>query len=124
MNTQSDPKTVIFDGECPVCTNLKAFTENRLEDGELTFIAFQEKVFEQAAPHLSREEANRTIFVIGRNGKRFQGAKAVFEIMSALPGGWGFIGKVFRLPPIYWIAEPFYRLFANRRYVLSRFLRD
>ena len=115
---------VIFDGECPVCASLKDFTEDRIEDRELAFIPYQSDDFEQSAPNLTMEDAKKALYVITEHGERLRGARAVFEIMSELPGISGIMGKILRLPPFYWIAEPFYRLFAKHRHGVSKFLQD
>jgi predicted DCC family thiol-disulfide oxidoreductase YuxK len=115
---------VIYDGECPVCNTLKGFAEDRTDDRELTFVAFQEKEFSHNVHDLSEDEARKSLFVITENGEQFRGARAVFEIMSDLPGFLGGMGKILRLPPFYWIAEPFYRLFAKHRHGVSKFLQN
>ena len=113
---------VVFDGECPVCNTLKDFAEDQARGNTLEFIPFQSNAIEAAAPDLSREEASRALYVITANGMRLRGAQAVFEVMSQLPGILGMLGKIMRLPPLYWIAEPFYRLFARHRHGVSKYL--
>jgi predicted DCC family thiol-disulfide oxidoreductase YuxK len=124
METLPNHRQVIFDGECPVCTTLKEFAKDRIEDRDLAFIAFQEQDFEQAVPHLPVDEARQALYLVTENGKRLRGSRAVFEIMSEFPGFWGGLGKIFRLPPFYWIAEPFYRLFARHRHRVSKLLKN
>ena len=114
--------TVIFDGECPVCTTLKDFTEERIETDSLEFLPFQREAIKLADSGLTQEEASQALYLITENGKRLRGARAVFEVMSQLPGAWGILGRIFRLPPLYWVAEPFYRWFARHRHGVSKFI--
>jgi len=124
MNPTSSQKQIIIDGDCPVCVALKDFTEEKTEDQKLEFIPYQSDIFEQKISNINREDAQKTLFVVTEKGKQLRGARAVFEIMSELPGGWGFIGKILKLPPFYLVADPFYRQFAKHRHGVSKFLRD
>jgi len=111
---------VIFDGDCPICTTLKDFAEERSGEGVLSFTPFQSEVFHEVVPGLSEEEASQSLYVISEDGKRLRGARAVFEVLSQMPGLWGLSGKIFRLPPFHWLAEPFYRLFARHRHGVGK----
>jgi predicted DCC family thiol-disulfide oxidoreductase YuxK len=115
-----DMSRVIFDGDCPVCTTLKDFVEERDSEEALNFIPFQSEAFQEVVPGLSKKEASQALFIISENGERLRGARAVFEVLSQMPGLWGVIGKMLRLPPFYWIAEPFYRLFARHRHGMGK----
>ena len=107
---------IIFDGECDICTNLKGFAETHTERENLNFIPFQSDQLADYAPKLSVDQASQTLHVITEQGHHIRGARAVFEIMSKLPGLWGWLGRILVKPPFYLIAEPFYRLFARYRY--------
>jgi predicted DCC family thiol-disulfide oxidoreductase YuxK len=113
---------VIYDGECPTCIMLREFAEDKMERSEFIFINYQSESFEQAAPNIARHEAEQALFVLTENGKQVKGAKAVFEIMSELPGGWGLVGRTLKKTPFHWVAEPFYQLFAKHRHRISNHL--
>ena len=115
----SNSTKIIFDGECDICTNLKGFAETHTEGENLDFIPFQSDQLTDYAPKLSMDQASQTLHVITEDGQYLIGTRAVFEIMRQLPGFWGLIGKILQLQPFYWVAEPFYRLFAKHRHKFS-----
>ena len=112
--------TVIFDGDCGVCTALKDWAKGRDSDGNLEFIAYQTGNLEGISPGLTPELASQALYFVGRDSRRFRGARAVFETMQRLPGKWTALGKVLSFPPLSFVAEPFYRLFAHNRGAISR----
>jgi predicted DCC family thiol-disulfide oxidoreductase YuxK len=120
MNVQNRPQNVIYDGNCQVCTTLKDFVINRDVADQLEFVPAQNVEFLETYPHLQAEEFEKSLYVIDAKGSYLRGARAVFEIMSTLPRMWGFTGKILKLPPFYWIAEPFYRAFAQHRHQFNK----
>ena len=111
---------VIYDGDCPVCNSLKNFAEKQVSTEINIFIPFQSTEFEHRIPVVTEQAAKRALHTISTNGEIKQGASAVFEIMRSLPGIWKWIGYLFAFPPIAWMAEPFYRLFARNRKFIGR----
>ncbi len=109
---------VVYDGTCPVCVSLKELSESKISGKAVEFVPFQGINLE--AEGISYQEARDSIFVVGSNGSTQRGAHAVFEIMKQMPGLWRTLGYVFALPPIAWIADPCYRLFARHRHKVSR----
>jgi predicted DCC family thiol-disulfide oxidoreductase YuxK len=107
--------SVIFDGDCGVCMALKDWVVGRDTAGNLEFIAFQTGNLEGVSPGLTPELASQALYFVGRDGRRFRGARAVFETMRRLPGLWGALGTVFSFPLLSFMAEPFYYLFARNR---------
>jgi predicted DCC family thiol-disulfide oxidoreductase YuxK len=112
--------TVIYDGDCGICTALKLEAERRDKENRLRFVAFQSHDLAQVAPGITREMASKAVYLLRADGRRFQGARALFEAMRRLPGPWGWVGAVGALPPLSLVAEPFYRLVAHNRAALSR----
>jgi len=110
---------IIYDDECPVCQSLKSFAEQNSPGGNLAFIPFQGNDLPRG---MTVKQASQSLQVITKNGQRVSGARAVFQVMRELSGIWGLVGKVFSIPPFYWLAEPFYRLFARHRHKLSAWL--
>lgn len=88
--------------------------------GHLEFVPFQTADLARIAPGLTVETASRTLHLVLANGQRYVGARAVFEILRRLPGGWSIVGIIGALPPLSLLAEPFYRLFARYRGTISR----
>ena len=113
---------VIFDGDCGVCSALKDWVAGRDTAGNLEFITFQTGNLEEISPGLTLELASQALHFVGRDGRRFCGARAAFETLRRLPGPWGALGTVLSFPPSSFMAEPFYYLFARNRGRLSRWL--
>ena len=114
--------TVIYDGNCGVCTALKIEAERRDRESRLRFVPFQSSDLEQIAPGITRQMASKAVYLVRADGRRFQGARAFFEVMRRLPGPWGLVGAIGALPPLSLLAEPVYRLVARNRAALSRWL--
>jgi len=114
--------TVVYDGHCGVCTALKIEAERRDRENRLRFVPFQSSDLEEVAPGVTRQMASKAVYVIRADGRRFSGARAVFEAMRHLPGPWGSIGAIWAFPALSLLAEPIYRLVARNRATLSRWL--
>jgi acetyl esterase len=113
---------VIYDGDCGVCVVLKDWVAGRDTAGNLEFITFQTGNLEEISPGLTPELASQALYLVGRDGRRFRGARAVFETMRRLLGLWGALGTVLSFPPLSFMAEPFYYLFARNRGRFSHWL--
>jgi predicted DCC family thiol-disulfide oxidoreductase YuxK len=113
---------VIYDGDCGVCQASKDWAAGLDATGRLGFSAFQTADLAKVAPGLSPEMASQALHFIRSDGRRFQGARAVFETMQRLPGVWGVLGAILSFPVLSFLAEPFYRLFARYRGHVSRYL--
>ena len=113
---------VIYDGACGVCQALREWAERKDRHRRLTFIPYQAPELERLVPGLPPEVARQALHFVREDGRRFRGAHAAFEVMKRWPGGWGRLGHVLALPPLRWLAEPVYRLFARHRTRVSRWL--
>lgn len=113
--------TVIYDGDCGICNESRAWAESRDRAERLEFVPFQTADLEAISPGLTRAMASRMAYFVQSDGSRHGGARAVFETLKRLPGVWGIIGWVGANPAISLLIEPFYRLFAaNRRHISAR----
>lgn len=74
------------------------------------------------SPVLTRQKGEEALTFVRAGGTRYSGARAVFETLRRLPGAWGVAGAILATPPLSWLAEPFYRLFARYRGRVSRAL--
>jgi predicted DCC family thiol-disulfide oxidoreductase YuxK len=86
----------------------------------MEFVPFQTGDLERIVPGLTPELASRSLTFVSKDGRRFRGARAVFETMRRLPGAWGALGAILSFPPLSLLAEPFYRLFARHRGTISQ----
>lgn len=107
---------VIYDGNCPVCNRLKDFAATRTPTERVRFIPYQADDFEQEIPSVTRQQAQQALHTVSARGETKSGAAAVFELMKNLSGVWKWLGYLLAFPPLVWLAEPFYRLFARQRH--------
>ncbi len=112
---------IIYDGECPVCLSLKQVAESKNSSEPLEFIPYQAESFTERSEGLTRQQASQALYVITKDGSQTRGARAVFDVMKSLPGFWRVAGKILSFPPLAWLAEPAYRLFARHRHKMTMF---
>ncbi|TMG04905.1 MAG: DUF393 domain-containing protein [Chloroflexi bacterium] len=70
---------------------------------------------------VTREEADRAAWTVGRNGSRLEGAAAINRVLKELGGGWPVLAASYRLRPLAALEESFYRWFARNRSRFHRF---
>ncbi len=114
--------TVIYDGECGICNETRAWAEARDVAEQLVFVPFQTADLDSLSPGLTRHMTSRMAYFVRPDGARFGGARAVFETLKRLPGVWGVLGWLGANPVISTLVEPFYRLFAANRHRVSAWL--
>lgn len=113
---------VIFDGECGVCNKTVGYLQSRDLARSFTFVPYQSADLPTISPGLTSSMATQAVFVVEPHGRRYRGARGMFAVLRRLSGIWGVVGKVWFLPPLSLIAEPFYWLFARNRRTISRWL--
>ena len=64
---------------------------------------------------MSREEVDRAVWVVEPGGRRFEAAAAVNRTLEALGGGCALLGALYRIPPVRWVEDAYYRRVARRR---------
>jgi predicted DCC family thiol-disulfide oxidoreductase YuxK len=117
-----DTAIVIYDGDCGICNESRAWAEARDRAERIDFLPFQTADLGAISPGLTREMAGRMAYFVCPDGSRHGGARAVFETLKRLPGVWGIIGRVGANPVISSVVEPFYRVFAANRHRVSAWL--
>ena len=70
---------------------------------------------------LSREEADRAVWAIARDGRRWEGAAAINRVLQEVGGAWPAVSKTYRLSPLSAVEETLYRWFARNRSMFHRF---
>ncbi len=114
--------TVIYDGDCGVCSRLVLWAEARDSAGRLRFVPNQSADLAAIAPGLTHEQAAAAAYAVRPDGTRYRGARAIFETLRRVPGFWGVVGWIGALPPLSLLAEPFYRVIAHHRGRISAWL--
>lgn len=109
---------VVYDGDCGFCraTVNRALARDR--EGRVVARPFQARgVLRETG--ISRAEAERAVFLVAPDGRRWSGAAAVARILRLLPGrAWA--GRILELPGIRLLADRAYRWIAGHRSLVSR----
>jgi predicted DCC family thiol-disulfide oxidoreductase YuxK len=94
----------------------------RLRDraGRVLAIANQEKGA-LARYEITREEADRAVWTIEKDGTRSEGAAAMNRVLREIGGGWSTLASAYRIRPVAAVEEAAYRWFARNRSRLKRF---
>ena len=69
---------------------------------------------------LSREEADRSAWVVDREGRRHEGATAINVVLRELGGAAGALGRSLQLRPLAVVEGAAYRWFARHRERFAR----
>jgi predicted DCC family thiol-disulfide oxidoreductase YuxK len=111
--------TVVYDGFCKVCKRLVGVLAKWDRKGVLEVVPSQKSGIAARFPWIPARAYTESVQVIRESdGKTWQGAAALEQIIDALPKG-RFITWVFSIPFIRPLAEKFYRWFARNRYMLG-----
>jgi predicted DCC family thiol-disulfide oxidoreductase YuxK len=70
---------------------------------------------------ITREEADRAAWAVGRDGLWSEGAAAVNRVLREMGGGWPALAWAYRLWPVAGVEEAAYRWFARNRSQFRRF---
>ncbi len=86
--------------------------------GRLEVVASQEAGVPERFPWIPESAYQDSLQVIAADGRTWQGAAAIEELLRRLPHG-PLVAWVFRIPLVRPLAERFYRWFARNRYRLG-----
>ena len=109
------PWTVVYDGQCKVCTRAANLLRRWDTPRELEVIPFQNTAVLSRFPWIPAEEYARAMQLVRADGKTWQGAAAIEQLLKILPHG-GWLGWAFKLPLFGKLFDRFYRWFARNRY--------
>jgi predicted DCC family thiol-disulfide oxidoreductase YuxK len=108
--------TVIYDGHCRVCGRMVRMLTKWDRDHELEIIPSQASGIRERFPWIPPRAYVESVQVVqNSNGKTWQGASALEQLLKILPSG-RFISWLFKIPLVRPLAELFYRWFARNRY--------
>lgn len=111
--------TIVYDGFCNVCKRLVGVLERWDKDQTLEVIPSQKAGVGARFPWIPARAYTESVQVIrASDGKTWQGAAALEQILDILPKG-KFLSWVFSIPFMRPLAEKFYRWFARNRYHLG-----
>lgn len=110
--------TVVFDGNCKVCTRLATVLRNWDRSGQLEVVTSQQQGVMARFPWIPARAYADALQMIAADGTTWQGAAAIEQLLHVLPKG-KLIAWIFRIPFARAIADRFYRWFARNRYRLG-----
>ena len=114
------PLTVIYDTDCGVCFQICRVLRRLDLRRRLHFVGNDSR--EQLPQDLTAELLDQTVVVIDASGRRFERARAVSAVLSALPL-WSFgLGLPLRLPGLSALARALYDKVAANRHRISAWL--
>ncbi len=107
--------TVVYDGQCKVCNRLVTLLHKWDKRKEIETIPSQNSTVPARFPWIPLAAYREAMQLIGPGGRTWQGAAAIDQLLTILPGGW-LIGWVFRVPVLGKLLDKFYRWFARNRF--------
>lgn len=111
--------TVVYDGNCKVCTKIVTAIGKWDRDQQLEIISSQTPGLHDRFPWISEDAYRKSLQLVRRrDNQSWQGAAAIEQILDVLPKG-KFVTWIFSIPFARPIAERVYRWFARNRYHLG-----
>jgi predicted DCC family thiol-disulfide oxidoreductase YuxK len=113
------PYTIVYDGACRVCQGLVRRLEKWDRHRVFEIVPSQHPGVHARFPWIpARAYAESVQLVRRHDGRTWQGAAALEEIIDQLPKG-RLVSWIFSIPFVRPLAERFYRWFARNRYRLG-----
>jgi predicted DCC family thiol-disulfide oxidoreductase YuxK len=109
------PWTVVYDGQCKVCSRLVGLLRKWDTRGEIETVPFQNTTVLDRFPWIPARAYAEAMQLIGPGGQTWQGGGAIEQLLKSLPYG-ALLGWVFRIPFFGTLFNRFYRWFARNRY--------
>ena len=110
--------TVVYDGNCKVCTRMAGLLRDWDGGQRLLVISSQTPGVKERFAWIPEKNYAEALQVIAADGRAFQGARGIEEILDVLPKG-RLLSWVFDIPFARGLIEGFYRWFARNRYRLG-----
>jgi predicted DCC family thiol-disulfide oxidoreductase YuxK len=116
MNIPRRPYTVIYDGDCGVCSRSVALLTKWDSNRDLDVIPSQAPGVRERFPWIPPRAYVESVQVVRTSdGRTWQAAAALEELLEVLPKG-RLISWVFSVPFARPLADKFYKWFARDRY--------
>ena len=109
------PYTVVFDGDCEVCTRLSKALRTWDGTHQLEVVSSQQAGVMARFPWIPARAYADALQMIAADGTTWQGAEAIEQLLGVLPRG-GWIAWIFKIPFARALADRFYRWFARNRF--------
>lgn len=115
----TSPHTILFDGDCPLCTFQSRVIEWLDWLHSVNVMPLADPRAATIAPGLTKEELNAAIHCIAANGRIYRGARAIRFVSMRLPLAIP-VALFLWLPGVIYIAEIIYKWISRNRLLLSR----
>jgi predicted DCC family thiol-disulfide oxidoreductase YuxK len=112
------PYTVVFDGDCRVCTRLSKVLRAWDRDEQLEVVSSQQPGVMARFPWIPPRAYADALQLVAADGTTWQGAASIEQLLNVLPRG-RLVSWIFRIPFVRTIADRFYKWFARNRYRLG-----
>jgi predicted DCC family thiol-disulfide oxidoreductase YuxK len=112
------PYTVVFDGDCRVCTRLSKVLRAWDRDEQLEVVSSQQPGVMARFPWIPPRAYADALQLVAADGTTWQGAASIEQLLDVLPRG-RLVSWIFRIPFVRTIADRFYKWFARNRYRLG-----
>ncbi|MGQ0813239.1 MAG: thiol-disulfide oxidoreductase DCC family protein [Gemmatimonadota bacterium] len=109
--------TVVYDGNCRVCTRIVKLLA-RWGRGILEIAPAQAAGVRQRFPWIAEADYEESLQLIGPGGQTWQSGAAIEQLLTAPPRG-RLISWIFRIPFVRTLMDRLYRWFARHRYKLG-----
>jgi predicted DCC family thiol-disulfide oxidoreductase YuxK len=110
--------TVVFDGDCKVCTRLSNVLRKWDSTRQLEVVSSQSPGVMARFPWIPPQAYVEALQLVAEDGTTWSGAAAIEQLLNVLPRG-ALIAWIFKVPFVRTIADRFYRWFARNRYKLG-----
>lgn len=111
--------TVIYDGHCKVCGRLVELLAKWDRRHDLEIIPSEAPGVRPRFPWIPESAYVESVQVVrNSDGKTWQAAGALEELLDVLPKGW-LISRLFSIPFVRPVVDRFYKWFARNRYRLG-----
>ena len=120
MSYQSDSPalTVLYDGQCPLCSREIAFLRRRPKSSTLGFFDISAPEADLSPFNLTRDQAMKALYAVRSDGTTLRGMDAIREIYRSIGMSWVVAPTAWPLlRPMFDLA---YTIFAKVRPLLAR----
>ncbi len=119
MNNKFQPRVVLYDDECPLCTFQMRLITWMDWFNTVTLLPLSHPRAAQLAPGLTREQLLEAIHCVTTDGRIYRGARCLRFICWRMPLTVP-ISIFLCLPGVIWVAEKVYQWTSRNRHLLSR----
>ena len=120
QNSTADRRAwLLWDGDCGVCCWWVQWARKRGAENHFRIVPYQDAPSPPMTPELLPRAA-RSVQVITSNGDNLEAGRACLYVLHAL--GRKTAARILRVPPLVWFLELGYRIVADNRPFVSRFM--